>query len=175
MRFVRADIPDAGILRSHHRQTRFERSGVKLVGNIYRIQRMFHRHADHGICQPLNVVHITRDRGIAEIEIQHVRQLVKVAFIDAFVAQQREITENGRNDVVPVSQPFIGQRRGDGQHAAIPIYNGIGVSANTFHQPLLLQPVGERTRAAVADKIRHQLVGFAAELRRVVINTEFNA
>ena len=87
MRFVRADVPDAGILRRHHRQAGFYRIGIIAVGNIDRIEGVFHRHADHGIRQPLNVIHIAGNGRVTEIEIQHVGELIKVALIDAFLTQ----------------------------------------------------------------------------------------
>ncbi|MNZ37585.1 hypothetical protein D3C78_550360 [compost metagenome] len=86
MWLIRADIPDTGVLRGHHRQTRFYCISIIAIGNINGIQSMFYRNAEHGICQPFNVVHITRDGGITEVEIQHVRQFVKVAFIHALFA-----------------------------------------------------------------------------------------
>ena len=87
MRFVRADVPDAGILRRHHRQAGFYRPGIILVGNIYRVEGMFHRHADHGVRQPLHIIHVAGDGRVAEIEIQHVREFIKIALIDAFLTQ----------------------------------------------------------------------------------------
>ncbi|MNZ37584.1 hypothetical protein D3C78_550350 [compost metagenome] len=37
-----------------------------------------------------------------------------------------------------------------------------------------MQPVGERTRTAVTDKIGDQFIRFTAKLRSIVINTEFD-
>ncbi len=83
MRLLGADIPDAGVLRGHHRQPVFDRLRVVLVGNIHHVQRMLDRHPDHGIRQPFHVVHVAVDRRIAEIQRQHMRQFVEIAFVDA--------------------------------------------------------------------------------------------
>ncbi len=108
MRFVRADIPDTGVLRCHHRQTGFDGIRIILIRDIDGIQRMLNRHTDHGVRQPLNVVHIAGDRGITEVEIQHVRQLIEIAFIDTFITQQRQIAENRGDHLITMGQPFIG-------------------------------------------------------------------
>ncbi|MNP48003.1 hypothetical protein D3C76_1420930 [compost metagenome] len=86
MRFIRADKPDACVLRRHGVQTLGNRFGVVAVGQVRRIQRMFDRHAQHGIHQPFNIVHITGDRGITEIQVQYMGDLIKIALLDAFAA-----------------------------------------------------------------------------------------
>ncbi|MNP74813.1 hypothetical protein D3C76_1717520 [compost metagenome] len=68
---------------------------------------MLDRHTDHGVGQPLNVVHIAGNGGITEVEIQHVGQLVEIAFINAFVTQQRQVAENGGNHLITMGQTFI--------------------------------------------------------------------
>ena len=171
----RADIPDTGILRRHLIQTCLHGFGVILVGNIYRIQRMRHRHADHGVRQPFNVSHITRNRRVAKIEIQNVRQFVKIAFIHALLAQHSEIAKNSRHHPITVGLAFIRQGGRDSQHTAISVHNRVRICPDTFCQPLFLQPVRKRSRATVTDKIGDQLIRFATKLRGVVINAKFNA
>ncbi|MOA51357.1 hypothetical protein D3C78_1744980 [compost metagenome] len=61
MRFVRADVPDTRILRRHHCQTSFYGVGIIPIRNVNGIQSMRDRHADHGVSQPLDIVHIAGD------------------------------------------------------------------------------------------------------------------
>ncbi|MNY05670.1 hypothetical protein D3C86_1383990 [compost metagenome] len=109
MRLFRADIPDTRVLRGHHRQTRFDGVGIILIGNVHCIEGMFYRNADHGIRQPFNVVHIAGNRRITEVEIQHMGQFVKVAFIDAFITQQGQIAKNRCYHFIAVREAFIGE------------------------------------------------------------------
>ena len=174
MRFVRADIPDTGILRCHFIQTRLHGFGIVPIGNVYRIERVGNRHADHGVRQPFNVPHITSDRRVAEIEIQNVRQFVEITLIHTFIAQHSEIAENGRHHRIAVSLPFIRQGGGDSQYTAIAVHDRVRIRTNPFCQTLFLQPVRERSGTAVADNIGDQLIRFATELRGVVIDTKFH-
>ena len=84
MGFLGTDVPDARILRRHHRQAIFDSGRIVTIGDIRRIQRMRYRDADHSVRQPFDIVHIAGNRRIAEVEIQHMRQLVKVTFIYPF-------------------------------------------------------------------------------------------
>ena len=69
-------------------------------------------------------------------------EFIKIALIDAFLTQQREVAEDSGNHFITVGLPFVGQGGGNCQHAAVAVYNRIGIGANPFHQPLFLQPVG---------------------------------
>ena len=109
MRLLGADIPDTGVLRGHHRQPVFDRLRVVLVGNIHHVQRMLDRHPDHGVRQPFHVVHVAVDRRIAEIQRQHMRQFVEIAFVDALSTQEVEVAENGRRHFIAVRQAFVGE------------------------------------------------------------------
>ena len=87
MRFLRADVPDTGILRRHHRQTVFDRLRIVAIGDVNYVQGMFDRHADHGVRQPFDVIHIAVDGRVAEVERQHVGQFIKIAFINSLATQ----------------------------------------------------------------------------------------
>ena len=136
---------------------------------------MLDRHPDHGIRQPFHVIHITVDRRIAEIQRQHMRQLVKVTFVDALGTQEVEVAEYGRRHFVAVRQAFIGEGGRYRQHAAVAVHHRVRIRANAFRQSLLLQPVGERPRTAVADQVSDQLIGFAAEAIAVVVDAKLDA
>ncbi len=101
-------------------------------------------------------------------------QLVKVALVHALLTQKLEVAKDSRHHLITVRQPFVGQRCRYRQYAAVAVNDRIGVGADPFHKPLLLQPVRERARAAVANQVGNQLVSFAAELRRIVIDAELN-
>ena len=175
MRLFRADVPDTGILRRHHRQTVFDRLRIVAIGDVNYVQGMFDRHADHGVRQPFDVIHIAVDGRVAEVERQHVGQFIKIAFINSLATQQIEVAEDGRGHFIAVCQAFVRQSSRNSQHPAVAVDNRVGVRANTLSQPLLLQPIRERTGAAITDHIGHQLVGFAAELVAIVINAELHA
>ena len=87
MRLLRADIPDACILRRHHGQPVFNRLRIVAIGDVDHVQRMLHRYANHGVRQPFHVIHIAADRRIAEIKRQNMGQLIEIAFVDALATQ----------------------------------------------------------------------------------------
>ena len=68
-------------------------------------------------------------------------QLIKIALIDSLAAQQIEVAEDGRGHFIAVRQTFVRQGRGYSQHPAVAVHHRVGVRANPFNQPLLLQPV----------------------------------
>ena len=67
VRLVGADIPDTGIFRRHHVQSRSDFLRIVTVGNVHRIQRMGDGHADHGIRQPFHIPHIPGDGRVTKI------------------------------------------------------------------------------------------------------------
>ena len=135
---------------------------------------MFNRHADHGIRQPLNIVHVAGNGRIAEIEIQHVCQFVKVAFIDAFIAQQREIAEDSRDHLITVRQPFVGQVAEIASTPLLPLTTGSESARIPSTSPCFCSQ-SESARATVTNKIGDQFIRFTAELCSIVINAELNA
>ena len=60
VRLLRTDIPDARMLRRHLVEARFNGGGIIVVSQVWRVQRMLYRHAQHGVRQPLDVIHIAR-------------------------------------------------------------------------------------------------------------------
>ena len=109
VRLIRADEPDARVLRRHGIQTFGDRLRIITIGQVRRVQRMLNRHAQHRVHQPFDVVHVARDRRITEIQVQNMRDFIEVALLDAFAAQHFQVVENGGDDFVALGQAFVGQ------------------------------------------------------------------
>ena len=102
------------------------------------------------------------------------RDFVKVALVDALLAQHGDVAENRRHHLVALRQSFVGERGGNGEHAAAALAHRIGAGIDAVRQPLPLQPVGQSVFAAVADQVADQRIGLAAEAIAVIGDAELN-